>query len=133
MSDGALNRRQFAQSLGLALGGAFVLPEIAAMPAEARQHAPRSADGAIQIDSNENPYGPSDKARDAITNSETIACRYPDVTENRMAEAIAKFHNVTRDQVLLGCGSTEVLRCADTMFLGASKNVVVFEPTYEAV
>ena len=37
------------------------------------------------------------------------------------------------DQVLLGCGSTEVLRCADTMFLGASKNVVVSEPTYEAV
>jgi histidinol-phosphate aminotransferase len=133
MSDGALNRRQFAQSLGLALGGALVLPEIVAMPAEARQHAPRSADGAIQIDSNENPYGPSDKARDAITNSETIACRYPDVTENRMAEAIAKFHDVTPDQVLLGCGSTEVLRCADTMFLGASKNVVVSEPTYEAV
>jgi len=133
MSDGALNRRQFAQSLGLALGGALVLPEIAALPAEARQHAPRSADGAIQIDSNENPYGPSDKARDAITNSETIACRYPDVTENRMAEAIAKHHSVTPDQVLLGCGSTEVLRCADTMFLGASKNVVVSEPTYEAV
>src|SRR6202050_30793 len=94
MSDATFNRRQFAQTLGLALGGALVLPELVAPAAEARQHAPRSADGAIQIDSNENPYGPSDKTRDAITNSQPIACRYPDVTENRMAEAIAKHNEV---------------------------------------
>ena len=59
MSDATFNRRQFAQTLGLALGGALVLPELVVPAAEARQHAPRSADGAIQIDSNENPYGPS--------------------------------------------------------------------------
>ena len=133
MSDATFNRRQFAQTLGLALGGALVLPELVVPAAEARQHAPRSADGAIQIDSNENPYGPSDKARDAITNSETIACRYPDVTEVRMTEAIAKHHDVSVDQVLLGCGSTEILRCADTVFLGPNKNVIAAEPTYEAV
>jgi len=128
-----LNRRQFAQSVGAVLGGAMVIPSLTTTLAEPRQHAPRSTDGAIQIDSNENPYGPSPKAREAITNSETIACRYPDVTENRMIEAIAKYHSVPETQVALGCGSTEILRMADTAFLGPDKNVVAAAPTYEAV
>jgi len=133
MKENGLNRRQFAQSVGAVLGGAMVIPALAGTLAEARQHAPRSTDGAIQIDSNENPYGPSPRARDAITNSENIACRYPDVTEGRMIDAIAKYHNVPTTQVALGCGSTEILRMADTAFLGPDKNVVAAEPTYEAV
>jgi histidinol-phosphate aminotransferase len=111
----------------------MVMPTLTSTIAEPRQHAPRSTDGAIQIDSNENPYGPSPRAREAITNSENIACRYPDVTEGRMIEAIAKYHSVPTTQVALGCGSTEILRMADTAFLGPDKNVVAATPTYEAV
>lgn len=133
MKENKLNRRQFAQSVSALISGAAMLPGLTATIAEARQHAPRSTDGAIQIDSNENPYGPSPKARDAITNSESIACRYPDVTESHMTDAIAKYHSVSTDQVALGCGSTEILRMADTAFLVTHKSVVVAEPTYEAV
>ena len=50
-----------------------------------------------------------------------------------MFDAIAKFHGVTKDQVAIGCGSTEILRMADTAFLGPIKNVVAAQPTYEAV
>jgi len=133
MKDDGLNRRQFAQGVGALVGGALVLPELTRTFSGAPQHAPRSSDGAIQIDSNENPYGPSPLARDAITNSEKIACRYPDVTESHMVDAIAKYHGVSTDQVALGCGSTEILRMADTAFLAPGKSVVVAEPTYEAV
>jgi histidinol-phosphate aminotransferase len=133
MKENGLNRRQFAQSVGAVLGGAVIMPDLAGAVARVPQHAPRSADGAIEIDSNENPYGPSPRAREAITNSEIIASRYPDVTEARMFDAIAKFHNVTRDQVAIGCGSTEILRMADNAFLGPTKNVVAATPTYEAV
>jgi histidinol-phosphate aminotransferase len=133
MKKNGLNRRQFARSVGAVLGGAMVMPSFTDTLAARPQHAPRSTDGAIQIDSNENPYGPSPRAREAITNSETIACRYPDVTESRMLAAIAKYHNVPTTQVALGCGSTEILRMADTAFLGPDKNVVAAAPTYEAV
>lgn len=143
-SGARLNRREFAQTLGLvtgaaAIGGALVLPELApssagtVRAARAPQHAAREEDGAIQIDANENPYGPSPRARDAITNSEPIASRYPDASESKMAEAVAKHHNVNVNQVLLGCGSTEILRCADLAFLGPDKNVVVDDPTFESV
>lgn len=142
-SNGAtkLNRREFAQTLGLAVGGAamgsaVLLPELtpaAAAKARAPQHAARTDNGSIQIDANENPYGPSPRARDAITNSEPIASRYPDANETMMVAAVAKHHNVGENQVLLGCGSTEILRCADLAFLSPDKNVVVAEPTFESV
>ena len=136
-----LNRREFAQTLGLAvgsaaMGSAVLLPELvpaAATAARAPQHAARTADGSIQIDANENPYGPSPRARDAITNSEPIASRYPDANETMMVAAVAKHHKVAENQVLLGCGSTEILRCADLAFLSPDKNVVVAEPTFESV
>jgi histidinol-phosphate aminotransferase len=141
MKDSTLNRRQFAASLGLAVGGALVLPEItgtlanaAAAAKRAPQHAHKAdVEGAIQIDANENPYGPSQKARDAITSSELIASRYPDAVDSRVVDAIAAHHKVPASQVLLGCGSTEILRCADLAFLQGGKNVVAAHPTFESV
>jgi histidinol-phosphate/aromatic aminotransferase/cobyric acid decarboxylase-like protein len=101
MRESNLNRRQFAQTVGAVIGGAAILPElvpgVVAPAGAAPQHSPRSSDGAIEIDSNENPYGPSPRARDAITNSENIACRYPDATEGKMVDAIAKFHRVASE------------------------------------
>jgi histidinol-phosphate aminotransferase len=38
-----------------------------------------------------------------------------------------------RENVILGCGSTEILRVADEAFLGPGKNVVAAEPTFESV
>jgi histidinol-phosphate aminotransferase len=123
------------------VGGALVLPELAGTLAKAQpqpaplQHAHpvKDVEGAIMIDANENPYGPSQRARDAITTSENVASRYPDSMDTHMVEAVAKHHNVSPDQVLLGCGSTEILRCADFAFLGSTKNVIAAEPTFEAV
>ena len=38
-----------------------------------------------------------------------------------------------RENILLGCGSTEILRVADAVFLSPGQNVVAAEPTFEAV
>jgi histidinol-phosphate aminotransferase len=42
-------------------------------------------------------------------------------------------HGVQRENILLGCGSTEILCVADEAFLGSGKSLVVAEPTFEAV
>src|SRR5439155_21876639 len=89
--------------------------------------------GTVRIDSNENPYGPSPKALEAMTRSQRIAARYPDALEDEVTAALAKLHNVTAANVVLGCGSGEVLRMADMAFLGPGRNVVAAEPTFEAV
>jgi histidinol-phosphate aminotransferase len=48
-------------------------------------------------------------------------------------DVLAEKFGVTPENIALGCGSTEILRCADAAFLDSSKNVVAPEPTFEAV
>jgi histidinol-phosphate aminotransferase len=126
-----LSRRQFAGRVGATVGAIMVAPEIMRTVAEAR--IPRGAESSIQLNANENPYGPSDKAREAMTHSQAVAARYPDSFESQMVETLAKLHGVQPEHVVLGCGSGEILRMADMAFLTSGKNVVVAEPTFEAV
>jgi histidinol-phosphate aminotransferase len=127
-----LSRRLFARTLGTGLGAAIFGPHLVDAPAEARVPKGQPED-AIQLNSNENPYGPAPAALDAMTASQKVAARYPDAAEKRLVEAIAAMHKLDPDQVLLGCGSGELLRVADMAFLGADKTVVAAEPTFEAV
>src|SRR6185312_16449933 len=124
----SLNRREFGKTMGAAVGAAAVaLPELIALPASA-QHLPRPAGNDIQLDSNENPYGPSTAARAAITASEPICCRYPDVNEHAMLERLSDHYQMPVENIMLGCGSTEILRCADMAFLGKGKGALAAEP-----
>lgn len=132
MSARNLSRRQFARAVGAALGAALSVPKLLERPAHASLPA-GVPETAIQLNSNENPYGPSPKAWEAITQAKRILGRYPDGMKLHALEAIAALHEVHRDNIVLGCGSTEILRAADAAFLGPGKNVVVAEPTFEAV
>ena len=123
----SLSRRRFAGVLGGALGLAAVRSSAAAA-----REAPA---GAVLVDlsSNENPYGPSAGALEAMTRSQAVAGRYPDAAEKETIEAIARQNGVPPDRVVLGCGSSEILRLCDSAFLGSGRTVVAAEPTFEAV
>src|SRR5690348_5021752 len=64
----------------------------------------------IHLNSNENAYGPSMKVVEAIRSSIGSANRYPRMEYHSLTERIAELHKVKPEQVLLGCGSTEILR-----------------------
>jgi len=88
----------------------------------------------IGLDSNENPYGPSPRALAAMTRAQaTASARYPDAKELELMEALARHHRVQPLQVVLGCGSGEVIKMADAAFLAPGQTVVAAEPTFEAV
>ena len=127
MLSPSVSRRHFALSLGATLGAAVTRSAAAATP--------EAAAGTVIVDlsSNENPYGPSPAALEAMTRSQAVACRYPDEAEWATAEAIARLHGVRPERVVLGSGSSEVLRLCDAAFLGPGKTVVAAEPTFEAV
>ena len=90
-------------------------------------------DGLILLYSNENAYGPSAKVRNAITSAAQNANRYPRMRYNSLTEKIAGMHHVSPDRVLLGCGSTEILRVAACAFLGRGKQLIHASPTFEAI
>jgi histidinol-phosphate aminotransferase len=68
-----------------------------------------------------------------MTASQGVAARYPDATEESLCRALAEHHGVAREQVVLGCGSGEILKMADMAFLAPGRTVVVAHPTFEAV
>jgi len=127
-----LSRRQFARRLGAGVGAAVIAPRLPA--AHARADVPSNPDeGPIRLNWNENPYGPAPGVREAMTASQDVASRYPVDAEMRLVETIAALHDVSPEQVLLGCGSSEILRVADAAFLGGERTVVAAEPTFDAV
>jgi histidinol-phosphate aminotransferase len=131
MTDLGISRREFALGIGVAAlaGGAR---EALGWGGDQREVAPKRS-GVIQLAFNENPYGASPKALAAITRSESVAMRYPDAAYADLRNEIAALHKVAPERVILGYGSTEILRVADAAFLGGDKNVVAAEPTFEAV
>jgi histidinol-phosphate aminotransferase len=79
---------------------------------------------AIKLASNENPYGPSPKAVAAIRNMADQVHRYPDGDATELKDALAEFHAVSSDRILIGNGSNEVLELLIRTFAGAGDEVV---------
>jgi histidinol-phosphate aminotransferase len=57
--------------------------------------------------------------------------RYPE--DDRFCERVAALHKVKPEQVLAGCGSTEILKVAASAFTGPGKKLVQALPTFEAL
>jgi len=64
----------------------------------------------VKLNTNESPYGPSDKVLRAVTGAANADLRlYPDPLALRLRETIAARHGVTAGEVFVGNGSDEVL------------------------
>jgi histidinol-phosphate aminotransferase len=62
-----------------------------------------------------------------------LANRYPDLEYKQLSQTIATLHGAGLDQVVLGCGSSEILRMAATVFLGPGKTLILASPTFELI
>jgi histidinol-phosphate aminotransferase len=131
MNTMSISRRKFAQLLGAGAAVAIVKP---AFSLAAEPVARSTSTGVVRLSSNENPYGPSPKALKAMTDSFGLSCRYPDVHNDELIDALSKLNGVNRDQIVLGDGSSEILKlCAET-FTGPTRgNLVAADPTFEAL
>ncbi|MEW6530728.1 MAG: histidinol-phosphate transaminase [Thermodesulfobacteriota bacterium] len=68
--------------------------------------------GAVKMASNENPLGPSPKAREAIRAAAKDAHIYPEGSAPELRQAIAARFGLTPDSVILGNGSDEIMQFA---------------------
>ncbi|MDH5235875.1 MAG: aminotransferase class I/II-fold pyridoxal phosphate-dependent enzyme [Gemmatimonadota bacterium] len=135
----SLSRRTFVRTFGVGSAGALTLPAwLNARGLEAGTFGTDEAvtatwrDGVpIKLDSNENPHGPAPAAVRAIEQSFRRASLYPSKGEQEVRDAIAKANGVAADQVMLGCGSGEILRLAVQAFCTPTRHLVAAKPTFE--
>jgi histidinol-phosphate aminotransferase len=78
----------------------------------------------VRLGSNENPYGPSEKARKAIIESITEGNRYAHGVAQELRGIIAQREGVSPDHVLVGAGSSELL-CLTGMTAGLEGGAVL--------
>ncbi len=85
---------------------------------------------AIKLASNENPLAPSDRVQQAIIAALPNLNRYPDGSGYFLRQALAKKHDVTADQVILGNGSNELIELIVRSFLKSGDEAVVPHPSF---
>ena len=122
------SRRDFLKIIGIS--AAAGVPTASLSIVAAAEASAQNSVGPIRLDNNEDAYGPSEKVVEAIRSAASDASRFPGARAYELAERIAQYHNVTPDQVVLGAGSTEILRMASCAFLGPGKQLVQASPTY---
>jgi histidinol-phosphate aminotransferase len=79
----------------------------------------------IKLASNENPLGPSPKALAAMREAVERAHIYPDGAGYYLREAIAQKFGFARSNIILGCGSNEIIEFIGKAFLSAGDEIIM--------
>lgn len=121
-----------------AAAGAVVtaaLPSLADLAFSELVSASRASEpgGPIILSRNENAYGPSQKVIASMQEAVGLANRYPDPAVSALHDRIAKSHSIKPEQLVLGCGSGEILNIAAAAFLGPGKKLITGLPTFESI
>ena len=128
----SLSRRQWLQSGALAT---LALPFGAWTPNRPRPLAPFEPEAAepIRLNANENPYGPSEKAKLAIVEALSRGNRYQHALRDRLKQAIAEREGLGSENVLLGAGSLEILYHLGTHLGRQKAQILSADLTYRAL
>jgi histidinol-phosphate aminotransferase len=81
----------------------------------------------VKLSSNENPFGPSDKAKDAFAKSVHQLHRYPSTDHASLRGAIAEVHGLDADRIICGVGSDEIIHFLCQAYAGPGDEVLYTE------
>ena len=81
----------------------------------------------VKLSSNENPFGPSDRAKEAFQRSVHQMHRYPATDHVGLRHAIAEVHGLDAGQVICGVGSDEIITFLCQAYAGPKDEVVFTE------
>ncbi|WP_334020259.1 pyridoxal phosphate-dependent aminotransferase [Alteromonas sp. S015] len=137
------SRRNWLKSVGLGAGAVALTTSVDSIVGDLRaagmqtEHFPSATpnvnDGLIRLSSNENAFGPSKKAAEAMQSELLNLARYTDATVEVLAQKIAKQEGVSEDQIVITNGSSPILfGYADWITKNGNK-LVTSMATYEGV
>ncbi|NNF33995.1 MAG: histidinol-phosphate aminotransferase family protein [Saprospiraceae bacterium] len=103
-----LTRRKWLQNSLLA-SSAFLISGSQTLLADTKLKSDSTNNGLIRLNWNENPYGPSPRAIQAVNDVIVNSNRYPDALIAELKELLASDHGLQKINFLITAGSTEVL------------------------
>ena len=129
----SLSRRHFLSRVPVGVAAtAALLPALSEAVTSAAANAVAVTEP-ILLNSNENPYGPFPSVQAAMEVAIRKANRYPDHQYRELVQRVASYNSVAPEQVILGIGSTEILKMAADAFTGPDRPLILADPTFEAI
>ncbi|HZY78025.1 MAG TPA: histidinol-phosphate transaminase [Cyclobacteriaceae bacterium] len=129
-----LSRRNwFKSTLAMSAGFALSSTMLTAAPmskAEREFFARKSGNAKVRLNSNENPYGPSKKAREAIMQIMNETNRYQFETQEVLRKKIAEREGVDPSYIMFGAGSGEILCIMGAVYGLDGGSVLSSYPTF---
>ena len=83
----------------------------------------------VKLDANENPYGPSPKAIEALAKARSYHI-YPDPEQRRVREALSRYTGFGPEWLICGAGSDELIDLLVRLFVAPGEAIVNFPPTF---
>ncbi|MHB1023581.1 MAG: pyridoxal phosphate-dependent aminotransferase [Acidobacteriaceae bacterium] len=133
-----VSRRSFMRILGAASVGAATLPVMTESQLAWAQTSRRGAawmdipPGAVLINANENPLGPSPAARKAVAEMANMGGRYDFGATVKLGEAINREFGLKPGYLAIYAGSSEPLQFGTMAFTSPEKSLLIANPSYEA-
>ncbi len=82
----------------------------------------------LDFSANINPFGPPPGLREALTQVDISS--YPDSSSSRLKTALADKLGLKPDNIIMGSGSTEIMRLAALAFFKPGDRVLIIEPAF---
>jgi histidinol-phosphate aminotransferase len=82
------------------------------------------ADDVVKLSSNENPFGPGEKAKEAFARTVHQLHRYPSSDHAALRRAIAEEHGLDAARIICGVGSDEILSFLCQAYAGPGDEVI---------
>lgn len=83
----------------------------------------------VKLNANENPYGASPAALEALRNAPYYN-HYPDPTALFLREELEKYINIPKERILIGSGADELIELVVKLFVQAGDNIIDLVPTF---
>jgi histidinol-phosphate aminotransferase len=107
----------------------LIRPAVAGIPEYVPGKTPREP-GIIKLASNENPFGPSPKALDALAREAKNLQIYPDQKSILLREALAKKFGLPDSCVICGNGADDLLQIIGATYLNPGDEVIISKNTF---
>lgn len=87
-------------------------------------------DKVVKIASNENPYGPTNKIKEAFMNMDINI--YPDNNSTKIRKALASKYGILENTIAFGNGSVEIIQMLSRILLEEGDNIVTEIPSFSS-
>ena len=87
-----------------------------------------AADKIVKLNGNENPYGSSPKAAEAVAS--TPLHIYPDPLQRKLRKALGEYTGMGSDHIIAGAGADELIDLVFRLFISPGDRILDCDPTF---